>query len=105
MKSKIQKGTLKIAPDQPIHAATVGNAALELLECLEKAGESMPVEIDVSNTEIADSGTIKFLLAAANDCRQRGLKPGARTNIKTGELLRLVNMDRHIALITEKVSK
>lgn len=105
MKSKIQKGTLKIAPAQPIHATTVGIAALELFECLEKAEESMAVEIDISSTDLADSGTIKFLLAAANDCRKRGLNPGVRTNKKAGELLHLVNMERHITLITEKVSK
>ena len=65
----------------------------------------MPIEIDLSDTESADSGTIKFLLAAANDCRQRGFSPGARATGGTGKLLRLLNMDRHLSLITEEVSK
>ena len=105
MKTKIQKGTLKITPAQPITTATLGTAAFQLLESLQKAGDSMPVEIDLSNTDAADSGTIKFLIAAANDCRQRGLSPAVRATGKTGKLLRFVNAERHLTILTEKDSK
>lgn len=105
MKTKVQKGTLKITPAGPINAATLDSAAADFLESLKKANGSMPVEIDLSHTESADSGTIKFLLAAANDCRQHGLTPTVRATGATGELLRLLNMDRHLSLITGEVSK
>ena len=105
MKTKTQKGTLKITPAGPVNAATLDSAAVDFLESLEKASGPMPVEIDISRTESADSGTIKFLLAAANDCRQRGLMPGVYATGGTGELLRVLNMDRHLSLVTEEASK
>ena len=105
MKTKTQKGVLKITPAGPVNAANLDSAAPDFLESLKKASGAMPIEIDLSDTESADSGTIKFLLAAANDCRQRGFSPGARATGGTGKLLRLLNMDRHLSLITEEVSK
>lgn len=105
MKTKTQKGTLKITPAGPVNAATLDSVSSDFLESLKKATGAMPVEIDLSDTESADSGTIKFLLAAANDCRQRGFSPGVRATGGTGELLRLLKMDRHLSLITEEVSK
>jgi anti-anti-sigma regulatory factor len=105
MKTKNQKGILKIIPAGPVNAANLDSLAPDFLESLKKANGPMPVEIDISNTESADSGTIKFLLAAAHDCRQRGLTPGVHATGCTGELLRLLNMDRHLNLITEEASK
>jgi anti-anti-sigma regulatory factor len=105
MKTKTQKGTLKITPAGPVNAANLDSVAPDFLESLNKANSPMPVEIDISKTESTDSGTIKFLLAAANDCRQRGLTLGVRATGGTGEFLRLLNMDRHLNLITEEASK
>ncbi|MFM8716463.1 MAG: STAS domain-containing protein [Spartobacteria bacterium] len=105
MKTKTQKGTLKITPAGPVNASTLDSAAPEFLESLKKANGAMPVEIDLSNTESADSGTIKFLLAAANDCRQRSLTPGVRATGGTADLLRILNMDRHLNLIAGEASK
>ena len=95
----------QITPSQPVNTASLGASAIELLESLQNAGASTSVEIDLTATEEPDSGTIKFLLAAANDCRQRGISPGVRATGKTAELLRLLNMDQHLALNTGEVSK
>ena len=95
----------QITPSQPVNTASLGASAIEFLECLQNASGSTSLEIDLSATEAPDSGTIKFLLAAANDCRQRGISPGVRATGKTAELLRLLNMEQHLALNTGEVSK
>lgn len=105
MKTKTQKGILKITPTGPVNAATIDSVVPEFIESLKKASGAMPVEIDIAHTESADSGTLKFLLAAATDCRERGLTPSVRATGATAELLRLLNMDRHLNLISEEVSK
>ena len=94
-----------ITPSQPVNTASLGASAIEFLECLQNASGSTSLEIDLSSTETPDSGTIKFLLAAANDCRQRGISLGVRATGKTAELLRLLNMDQHLALNTGEVSE
>lgn len=99
------KKSHQITPSQPVNTASLGASAIEFLECLQNASGSTSLEIDLSSTETPDSGTIKFLLAAANDCRQRGFSPGVRATGKTAELLRLLNMDQHLALNTGEVSK
>ena len=99
------KKSHQITPSQPVNTASLGASAIEFLECLQNASVSTSLEIDLSSTETPDSGTIKFLLAAANDCRQRGISPGVRATGKTAELLRLLNMDQHLALNTGEVSK
>ncbi len=95
----------QVTPSQPVNTASLGASALEFLECLQKASGSTSLEIDLSTTEVPDSGTVKFLLAAANDCRQRGISPGVRATGKTAELLRLLNMDQHLSLNTGEVSE
>lgn len=99
------KKSHQITPSQPVNAASLGASAIELLESFQNAGASTSVEIDLTATEAPDSGTIKFLLAAANDCRQRGFSPGVRATGKTAELLRLLYMDQHLALNTGEVSE
>lgn len=99
------KKSHQITPSQPVNTVSLGASAIEFLECLQNASGSTSLEIDLSSTETPDSGTIKFLLAAANDCRQRGISPGVRATGKTAELLRLLNMDQHLALNTGEVSK
>jgi anti-anti-sigma regulatory factor len=99
------KKSHQITPSQPVNTASLGASAIEFLECLQNASGSTSLEIDLSSTETPDSGTIKFLLAAANDCRQRGISPGVRATGKTAELLRLLNMEQHLALNTGEVSK
>jgi anti-anti-sigma regulatory factor len=99
------KKSHQITPSQPVNTASLGASAIEFLECLQNASGSTSLEIDLSSTETPDSGTIKFLLAAANDCRQRGISPGVRATGKTAELLRLLNMDQHLALNIGEVSK
>jgi anti-anti-sigma regulatory factor len=98
------KKSHQITPSQPVNTASLGASAIEFLECLQNASGSTSLEIDLSSTETPDSGTIKFLLAAANDCRQRGISPGVRATGKTAELLRLLNLDQHLALNTGEVS-
>jgi anti-anti-sigma regulatory factor len=99
------KKSHQITPSQPVNTASLGASAIEFLECLQNASGSTSLEIDLSSTETPDSGTIKFLLAAANDCRQRGISPGVRATGKTAELLRLLNMDQHLALNAGEVSE
>jgi anti-anti-sigma regulatory factor len=99
------KKSHQVIPSQPVNTASLGASAIEFLESLQNAGASTSVEIDLTATEAPDSGTIKFLLAAANDCRQRGISPGVRATGKTAQLLRLLNMDQHLALNTGEVSK
>jgi anti-anti-sigma regulatory factor len=95
----------QITPSQPVNTASLGASAIEFLESLQNAGASSSVEIDLTATEAPDSGTIKFLLAAANDCRLGGFSPAVRASGKTAELLRLLNMDQHLALNTGEVSE
>ena len=94
-----------ITPSQPVNTASLGASAIEFLESLQKASGTTSLEIDLTATEAPDSGTIKFLLAAANDCRQRGISPAVKATGKTAELLRLLNMDQHLSLNTGEVSK
>ncbi len=105
MKTKTDKGTLHAIPSQPVNAASLGASAIEFLECLQEASGVASVEIDLSATETPDSGTVKFLLAAANDCRQRGFHPGVRATGKTAKLLRLLKVDQHLALNAVEVSE
>lgn len=105
MKTKSHNGTLHAIPTQRVNTATLGASAIEFLECLQNANGSTSVEIDLSATDVPDSGTVKFLLAAANDCRQSGFSPAVRATGKTAELLRLLHMDQHLVLNTEEVSE
>ena len=76
-----------------------------LLAALSNAEAGTQVEIDLLETADADSGTLKFLLAASSDCRQRRLKLTVRAGGKTGELLQLTSLARHMNLILEEPSK
>lgn len=105
MKCKTQKGILKIFPDVAIDSSTLPDIAVGFLAAIAKADAGMPVEISLLETAEADSGTIKFLLAASVDCRQRGLKLAVRAAGKTGDLLQTASMARHIDLILEEPSK
>lgn len=104
MKNETHKGPLQIAPATAVNSASLGAASIDFLERLQSASGSAAVEIDLSATDAPDSGTVKFLIAAANDCRQRGFSPGVRASGKTAELLRLLHMDQHLALNTGEVS-
>lgn len=105
MKCKTQNGVLKVSPDAAIDRSTLSETAAGFLAVVSKADLGMPVELDLLDTIDADSGTLKFLLAASNHCRQRGLKLAVRAGAKTGELLQLANMARHMELILEEPTK
>ena len=105
MKCKNQKGIFKVTPGGPIDNSTLSEMAPAFISVLGKADEGTLVEIDLLETVDADSGTIKFLLAAASECRQHGMKFAVRASGKTGELLQIANMARHMDLNTEAHSK
>ena len=105
MKCETQKGILKVTPGAAIDNSTLQAMATELLAAIANLEKGMPVEISLLETTEADSGTIKFLLAASVDCRQRGLKLAVRAAGKTGDLLQTASMARHIDLILEEPSK
>ena len=98
-------GILEVSPGGAVDTSTISVLAAGLLAALSNAGAGTPVEIDLLETADADSGTLKFLLAASNDCRQRGLKLAVRAGDKTGELLQLTSLTRHMNLILEEPSK
>jgi hypothetical protein len=105
MKSKNQKGIFKVSPGASIENSTLSEVAPAFIAALGKASEGSVVEVDLLETMDPDSGTIKFLLAAASECQQRGLKFAVRASGKTGELLQIVNMARHMGLNIEDPSK
>jgi anti-anti-sigma regulatory factor len=98
-------GILKVSPGGAVDTSTLSGMAAGLLAALSNAEAGTPVEIDLLETADADSGTLKFLLAASSDCRQRRLKLTVRAGGKTGELLQLTSLARHMNLILEEPSK
>jgi anti-anti-sigma regulatory factor len=98
-------GILKVSPGAAVDTSTLSGMAAGLLAALSNAEAGTPVEIDLLETADADSGTLKFLLAASSDCRQRRLKLTVRAGGKTGELLQLTSLARHMNLILEEPSK
>ena len=98
-------GILKVSPGGAVDTSTLSALAAALLAALANAGAGTSVEIDLQETADADSGTLKFLLAASNDCRQRGLNLTVRAGGKTGELLQLTSLASHMNLILEEPSK
>lgn len=105
MKCKTLEGVLKLSPGAGINNSTLSDMAAGFLAALANADAAIPVEIDLLETADADSGTLKFLLAASRDCHQRGSKLSVRTGSKTGELLQFVSMARHMDLIIEEPSQ
>jgi len=105
MTCKDHHGILKASPGSAVDASTLSAMAAGLLAALANADAGMPVEIDLQETADADSGTLKFLLAASHDCRQRGLKLAVCAGGKTGELLQLTGLAHHMNLILEEPSK
>ena len=88
MKTKNQKGIFKITPGLELNASTAVKAAPQSQKALEKADGAKSVEIDLSETATFDSGTIKLLLALAQDCQNRGWGgrgvPPSREPLKSG---------------------
>jgi hypothetical protein len=105
MTCKDHHGILKASPGAAVDASKLSEMAAGLLAALSNAGAGTPVEIDLLKTADPDSGTLKFLLAASHDCRQRGLKLAVRAGGKTGELLQMTSLARHMNLILEEPSK
>lgn len=105
MTCKDHHGILQASPDGAVDTSTLSASTAELLAALSKATAGTPVEIDLLKTADADSGTLKFLLAASHECRQRGLKLTVRAGGKTGELLQLTSLARHMNLVLEEPSK
>ena len=105
MKTKNQKGIFKITPGLELNVSTVAKAAPQLQKALEKADGAKSVEIDLSETASFDSGTIKLLLALAQDCQNRGLTLKIQASQEAKQFLSLFNLQRRMSIITQEVSE
>ena len=105
MKTKNQKGIFNITPGIELNASTSAKAAPQLLKALEKADGAKSVEIDLSETVSFDSGTIKLLLALAQDCQNRGLPLKIQASQEAKQFLSLFNLQRRMSIITQEDSE
>ena len=105
MKTKNQKGIFKITPGLELNVSTVAKAAPQLQKALEKADGAKSVEIDLSETATFDSGTIKLLLALAQDCQNRGLTLKIQASQEAKQFLSLFNLQRRMSIITQEDSE
>ena len=105
MKTKNQKGVFNITPGIELNASTSAKAAPQLLKALEKADGAKSVEIDLSETTSFDSGTIKLLLALAQDCQNRGLPLNIQASQEAKQFLSLFNLQRRMSIITQEDSE
>ncbi len=105
MKSTIEDGVLKISPSGPLGSGNVAANAGSLVSALEGLDEGGLAELDLSQSGPVDSSTIRLLIAADRDCRQRSIDLHivcAEENIR---LLRLLRLERRVKLIaTEEKS-
>ena len=105
MKTKNQKGIFKITPGLELNVSTVAQAATQLQKALEKADGASTVELDLSETASFDSGTIKLLLALAQDCQNRGLTLKIQASQEAKQFLSLFNLQRRMSIITQEDSE
>ena len=105
MKTKNQKGIFKITPGLELNVSTVAKAAPQIQKALEKADGAKSVEIDLSETATFDSGTIKLLLALAQDCQNRGLTLKIQASQEAKQFLSLFNLQRRMSIITQEDSE
>jgi len=105
MKTKNQKGIFNITPGIELNASTSAKTAPQLLKALEKADGAKSVEIDLSETTSFDSGTIKLLLALAQDCQNRGLALQIQASQEATKFLNLFHLKRRMSIITQEDSE
>lgn len=102
MKSKNQKGLLRISPGGPINRSNLAEMATAFQANLAKASEGIPVELDLTETEDVDSATLNFLLAASVECSEAGSRLSVLAHPKTADFLNLLKMTRHAEIIPGK---
>jgi anti-anti-sigma factor len=105
MKTKNQKGIFKITPGLELNASTAVKAAPQFQKALEKADGAKSVEIDLSETASFDSGTIKLLLALAQDCQNLRLTLKIQASQEAKQFLSLFNLQRRMSIITQEDSE
>ena len=105
MKTKNQKGIFKITPGLELNASTAAKAAPQLQKALEKAEGVNAVELDLTENTSFDSGTIKLLLALAQECQNRGLPLRIQASREAKQFLSLFNLQRRMSIITQEDSE
>ena len=100
MKTKNQKGVFKITPGLELNTSTVETAAAQLEKALKKADAANSVEVDLSQTSAFDSGTVKVLLALAQECQSRGLTLQVQASEEAKQFLNLFHLQRRMSIIT-----
>ncbi len=102
MKTTNQKGDFKITPGLELNTSTVETAAAQLEKALQKADAAKSVEIDLSQTSAFDSGTVKILLALAQECQTRGLNLKIQASEEAKQFLNLFHLQRRMSIITQE---
>ena len=105
MKTKNQKGIFKITPGLELNASTAAKAAPQLQKALEKAEGVNAVELDLTENTSFDSGSLKLLLALAQECQNRGLPLRIQATAEAKRFLNLFNLQRRMSIITQEVSE
>jgi anti-anti-sigma factor len=105
MKTKNQKDIFKITPGIELNASTAAKAAPQLQKALEKAEGANAVELDLTENTSFDSGSIKLLLALAQECQSQGLPLQIQATAKAKRFLNLFNLQRRMSIITQEVSE
>ena len=105
MKTKNQKGIFKITPGFELNASTAAKAAPQLQKALEKAEGVNAVELDLTENTSFDSGSLKLLLALAQECQNRGLPLRIQATAEAKRFLNLFNLQRRMSIITQEVSE
>ena len=88
-----------------MNASTAVKAAPQFQKALEKADGAKSVEIDLSETASFDSGTIKLLLALAQDCQNLRLTLKIQASQEAKQFLSLFNLQRRMSIITQEDSE
>jgi anti-anti-sigma factor len=102
MKTKNQKGVFKITPGLELNTSTLETAAAQLVKALQKADAAKSVEIDLSQTSAFDSGTVKILLALAQECKTRELTLQIQASKEAKQFLNLFHLQRRMSIITQE---
>jgi anti-anti-sigma factor len=105
MKTKNQKDIFKITPGLELNASTAAKAAPQLQKALEKAQGTNAVELDLTENTSFDSGSIKLLLALAQECHIQGLPLRIQATAEAKRFLNLFNLQRRMSIITQEVSE
>jgi len=105
MKTKNQKDIFKITPGIELNASTAAKAAPQLQKALEKAQGTNAVELDLTENTSFDSGSLKLLLALAQECQSQGRPLQIQATAEAKRFLNLFNLQRRMSIITQEVSE